>query len=172
MTDERLARAEDGYEAFALACLSSGEVTADDIKGYRYFIGRGVTADSALTAERYATETKQLIECADAAMAFALSLNDEACEAAAAAFRKRLVFSAANEWFDRVNADNKDAALDSFVKIAGDADAAPQLMRFARDEAYRVLTAEAPYDENANYVAWCKRALNLAKRAGIVHDES
>ena len=172
MTDERLARAEDGYEAFALACLSSGEVTADEIKGYRYFIGRGVTADSALTAERYATETKQLIECADAAMAFALSLNDKACEAAATAFRKRLVFSAANEWFDRVGDKDKDAALDSFVEIAGDAYAAPQLMRFARDEAFKALMAKAPYEENATYVAWYRRALDLAKRVGITHEES
>lgn len=172
MTGARLSRAEDGYEFLVLASLSSGEVTVDDIKGYRYFIGRGVTDDSTLTAERYASETKQLIECANAAMAFASILNDEACKAAAAAFRKRLVFSAANEWFDRVGGKDKDAALSSFVEIAGDADAAPQLMRFARDEAYRALTTKAPYDENADYVAWYECALNLAKRVGIVHDES
>lgn len=74
MTGERLERAEDGYETFVLASLSDGEVTRNDIAGYRYFIGRGVTRDTALDLATLASHAKEMHACSGAAKAYACEL--------------------------------------------------------------------------------------------------
>ena len=161
MTAERLGRAEDAYETFCLACLSNGEVTRDDIAGYLYYAGRGVTNDGMLSVEKYAAETSELMACADAAEKFAAALEDDACADAAAHLRGRLVFSAANELAEHVSAEDKGAAAQEFVHIVGTGSAA-ELMRLSRDDAYAHLQNKNPLAEDSDCVVWYRMAVEAA----------
>lgn len=142
MTGERLERAEDGYETFVLASLSDGEVTRNDIAGYRYFIGRGVTRDTALDLATLASHAKEMHACSGAAKAYACELGDDVCQASAHAFERHLVFSISNDWYDRVAPDDKYVAIRELADIMGGTLVATQLMRFVRDKAYEALLAE------------------------------
>lgn len=163
MTSERLSRAEDGYEAFVLASLSAGEVSHDEIAGYLYHIGRGVTSDRELTSDRFITETRDLLDCSRAAEDISASLGDEKVLAAARAFNDRLVESAANEWFERVPLAEKEKAFSAFVDLAGREEAATNLMRFARDLSYSALSKGEPYSETSLYAKWKARAEELMR---------
>ncbi len=168
MTDRRLARAEDAYELFALACLANGEVTHDEVVGYRYFLGRGVTSDAALSPEKFTAETEQLLACAEAAESFAEACSDDVCRRAAASLRERLVFSAANEWYERVAPGDKDAAAVELARIAGNGAAATELMRFSRDAAYAALRGDEVYSEDKDYAKWFSLAGELVSGQGEV----
>lgn len=171
MYDGRLGRAEDGYEFFVLACLSSGEITRDDIKGYLYHIGRGVTSDKAMCSDVYASETRELIDCANEAKSFAGDMGDSVCESAAQGFYNRLVFTASNEWYERVVDEDKDAAFQCFASLVGDDNASTQLMRFARDEAYRALDHGDRYSKRAAYVDWFEKANAMQARQDVENED-
>lgn len=162
MTDSRLARAEDAYELFCLASLSSGEVTHDEIKGYLYHIGRGVTNDRVLKLEKFASETVELMQCADAAAAFASELDDDAAKKAASTLRERLAFSAANECFGRLTAEDRKVGMTVLADAAGNALAATEVMRFARDAAYAALVSADSDSAGLGYQELFDRAESLA----------
>ncbi len=164
MTESRLSRAEDAYEFFALASLSSGEVTRDKIKGYLYHIGRGVTNDRKLSLEKFTAETVELMQCADAAETFAKKLDDDASRAAAVSLRERLAFSAANECFERLDPTDRNNGIEAFAHTVGNAIAATELMRFARDAAYADFANKIPYSVDSDYHVWFDLAKELATK--------
>lgn len=171
MTGERLERAEDGYETFVLASLSDGEVTRNDIAGYRYFIGRGVTRDTALDLATLASHAKEMHACSEAAKAYACELGDDVCQASAHAFERRLIFSISNDWYDRVAPDDKYVAIRELADIMGGTLVATQLMRFVRDKAYEALLAEKPLAGTEEFFAWRDLAKEMAASDQGVTDE-
>ena len=162
MTSERLGRSQDAYELLVLASLSSGEITHDDIRGYLYYYGRGVTSGRKLIVEKYAAETANFMQCADAAAAFANELDDNAAKKAASMLRERLAFSAANECFGRLAAEDREAGITVLADAAGNALAATELMRFARDAAYAALADEGSDPAALGYQELFDRAESLA----------
>ncbi len=174
MLNLRLERAEDAYELLVLAALSDGEVTRDEIKGYLYHIGRGVTNDQSLSLGRFASEARELMMCADAAERFANLEGSDSCKAAAAALRERLVSSAANEWYERVGEAEKLKAIEVFAEVAGRELVATELMRFARDAAYAAYSKGEPYSNGANYQVWfaCAERLALGGNGRLPKDYS
>ena len=161
MTSGRLSRAEDAYELLALACLANGEVTHDEIGGYRYYMGRGVTNDTVLSAAQFASDVEELLACAEAAEVFAEACSDGVCRSAASTLRERLVFSAANEWHERVSAGDKDEAAEAFIRIVGKGAAAAEFMRFARDASYAALQNGESYLDDKDYERLFVLASNL-----------
>ena len=139
MTDNRLERAEDGYEFFVLASLSQTEVTRNDIVGYKYFLGRGVTTGSELTLEAFRRSSRQVCECYDAVCAFAASTGDLHMVHCAEGFKARTIFSLANEWYERVSKSDKIPAADAAYRIVDPVEFAAHLYRFVRDRAYALL---------------------------------
>ena len=168
MCHTRLGRGQDAYEALALMCLANGEVTHDEIKAYRYFLGRGITKSGAITLPNYVRETEQILEIAQAALDFAAMCADDECVEAAAALRERLVFTAANEWHDRVSDEDKDAGIRELARIAGSHSAATELMRFARDASYAALQEGKSYSEDGVYAKWLSLAEELVAGEGSV----
>ncbi len=171
MADTRLGRAEDGYETFVLASLSDGEVTRNDIKGYRYFIGRGVTRDSSLSPEVFLAHSREMHDCSEAAKAHARAMGDEVCLESARAFERRLVFSMANDWYDRVSDDDKSATIRNLADIVGGSLVATQLMRFVRDKAYEALLAERRLTGKEVFMVWHRLAKELAASDAGLTDE-
>ena len=163
MSENRLERAEDAYEFLVLASMSNGEITHDEIRGYLYHMGRGITNSRKLSLEEYATETAALMKCADAAEEFVDSEGDDLCKKSAAILRGRLASSAANDWFERIDQAEKLEAMEMFAQIVGCELAATELMRFARDAAYASYIDGELYSNETNYQVW----FNLAERLAV-----
>ena len=171
MVDERLDRAEDGYEMFVLASLSAGEVSRNDIRGYRYFMGRGVTASSELSPSEFEVNALAMRRCYEAAKAYAATSGEALLEQCAESFRRKLVFSLANEWYERVRDANKLVAAKAMAEAVGAEPTAAQLMRFVRDEAYGMLQRDEPLRGDEPLVGWYRLAEELAPGLAGVEGE-
>ena len=162
MTDLRLERAEDGYEYLVIASLMQTEVTRNDIKGYRYFIGRGVTNVDELSIDGFARTARQLRDCYTAAISYAQSIGDEIVLLCAEGFKKRVIYSLSNDLFDRVPKKEKLGAVDIAYTTVDAVEFAAHIHRFVRDCAYALLQAgdvEAMRDSDVD--AWYAKAKEL-----------
>lgn len=171
MTDARLERAEDGYEMFVLASLSNGEVSHNEILGYRYFMGRGVTASTELAPAAFEMNALGMRRCYEAAKAYAAECEEPLLERCAESFRRKLVFSLANEWYERVSDKDKLIAAKAMAEAVGPEPTAAQLMRFVRDAAYGMLQHDEPLKGDEPLVGWYRLAEELAPGLDQVEGE-
>lgn len=126
LSQKRLTVGEDGYEFFALASQSRGEVVRDSIVGYKYFIGRGLTSTDEMSVDAFQKKAHQIAEVIEETNKFAGAHNTQPTHTTqpldlapfAQGFSQRLIFSLANEWYERVSSENKvqaaQAAFDVF----------------------------------------------------------
>lgn len=162
MTGARLERAEDGYEYLVVASLMQAEITRNDIIGYRYFIGRGVTSGDTLSVDTFGRSARQIRDCYDAAISYAQSMGDEVVLSCAKGFKARVIYSLANEWVERVSAADKLAAADIAYDAVDAVEFAAHIFRFVRDRAYALLQAGDVEAMRASDVdAWYAKAKEL-----------
>lgn len=172
MSKERLERAEDGYEMFVLASCSNGEITRNDIVGYKYFMGRGVTNSTQLNLDSFTRTVINTAACSAETCKYAYRSGKDSLIKYAKSFEKKLLFSLSNEWYERVSDDDKPAAAELMAQHFSKIDVAAQIMRFVRDESYKALCSETKISsENLSYFEWKKIAENLANQAGDITDE-
>lgn len=136
MTDERLNRAEDGYECFVIAAEAQSSVGAEDIRGYVYHYGCGITGASKIRAGRFGEFSEYFKECIDATASYVREVNSSSVSKAFDGFRHKMYELLANDWSVRVPEDEKDEAASLFVEHCGAAVVARELWRFVRDRAY------------------------------------
>lgn len=139
MVSYRLEYGEDGYEYFVAASLMQRETTRNDILGYKYFLGRGVTNGDRLSLESFERLARQVRDSCDAVIAYAQSTCDQVVRSCAKGFAARMVFSLANEWYERVSESDKMPAVDAAYRIVDPVEFATHLYRFVRDRAYALL---------------------------------
>ena len=136
MTDERLNRAEDGYECFVIAAEARSSIGAEDIRGYIYHYGCGITGESKISAGRFGEFAQYFKECIDAAKDYVRTHGSPFVAKAFKGFRHKMYELLANDWNVRVPEAEKDEAAGLFVEHCGAAVAARELWRFVRDGAY------------------------------------
>ena len=139
MVGYRLEYGEDGYEYFVAASLMQNEATRNDIIGYKYYLGRGVTNGDGLSSEAFERLAYQVRDSCDAVIAYAQSMDDQVVRSCAKGFTARMVFSLANEWYERVFESDKMLAVDAAYQIVDPVEFAAHLYRFVRDRAYALL---------------------------------
>lgn len=162
MTGARLERAEDGYEYLVVASLMQTEITRNDIVGYKYFIGRGVTSGDMLSVESFGRSARQIRDCYDAAISYAQSTGDEVVLSCAKGFKARVIYSLANEWFERVSDADKLVAADVAYDAVDAVEFAAHVHRFVRDRAYALLQAgDVDAMRASDVAAWYAKAKEL-----------
>lgn len=162
MIDGRLTRAEDSYELYVIASIAKGESSANEIDGYLYHIGRGVTGSAELSSAEFIRSAKNVKTCCEAILTYAVSCSNEFYLECAEGLNAMLFESVANEWFERVPDSEKEQAALWLGEVFGGYEVAGELMRFVRDEAYRLLDERCNYSDLERFVAWKKIAERLA----------
>ncbi|MDO4589846.1 MAG: DUF4422 domain-containing protein [Slackia sp.] len=140
----RLGGCEDGYEYFVLASFAAREATVNDVKGYRYHLGRGATNSNAIDKDAYLDEAALCARSCDATMRYAA--RDPFLEKLARDFKAKVMETLANSWHERVPGDQQFDTAEKLAGIIGFDQASVNLMRFVRDEAYASLTHDAPLE--------------------------
>lgn len=161
MARRRLESAEDGYEYFVLACNENREITANDIKGYLYRIGRGSTNERKLGIDDFSIYALSLFECKDAANEYAAEDGDPAIAECASDFGDRLLETLMTDWHDRVIDAEKVAAARYIASLFGADKVAEQLFRLVRDDAYALLDRGESCKGNEPFFSWMMVAEEL-----------
>lgn len=162
MVDDRLERAEDSYEYFVIASMARLEETANDIVAYRYYLGRGVTGSSALSADSFIAVARRFRDCYDAACKYSSDKNKR-IRLCANGLRDKLVEAVANEWHERVHDEEKIEAGKRLAEVIGDVPTAAHIMRFVRDEAYSMIANGHESGRYRKLLAWKHLAESLVQ---------
>ncbi len=139
MTTECLDYAEDAYENFVMSVLAKTADTLDEVKGYIYYYGRGITGSSALSKDEYAHICNGFRDSFSAMKEFAQTRPSAVLDEALSGFSETNNMALSSEWFLRVTPEDKPIAIDVFAKIFGEGAAAFHCYRFLRDRAYELL---------------------------------
>ena len=162
MTGTRLDIAEDGYEYFILASLASCETTDNNIIGYRYNLGRGITNQQKLTTDEYLEIAAKYKAAWCATFEFVEASGDKQLMSLAKGFEAKLIEALTNDWHERVFAEDKISSAHGLTNIIGPLNTAAELMRFARDEAYEIWTTDGHLSSDASLLGWFNLAEQLA----------
>lgn len=162
MTDTRLERAEDAYEMFVLCTLADSCAPAEDIRGYRYHYGIGVTGVSQISAQRFGEFCNQFHACITASEDFAKThAAIDSIDDCLAGLKHKSIELLANDWLTRVPEEEKLAAAQQMNDVFGADTTCREIWRFVRDRAYSfVATSTAPEDANPLY-AWADIATTI-----------
>lgn len=166
MTDERLERAEDGYEVFVVSDMARRSVGLETCRGYIYHYGVGVTGVSGITASRFGEFCQQFGACIDATAAYAARGGRPELSSSLSGMRRKMLELLANDLLDRVPASEWDQGSAHLADAFGPAAAARELWRFVRDRAYRFASAGElpPADDRLH------RLVSVAERTDAVID--
>lgn len=162
MTDDRLGRAQDGYESFVIACLANEQITANDVVALDYYYGRGLNGSALLSCESFERGAWGFQKCIDAIAHFAAESERPAVKDAFAGAKAKLLQLLMNDWLYRVPGQEKMAAAQRLTDIIGPSETATELMRLARDEAYRVWDEGGSLEENPHITEWFDFARRVA----------
>ena len=164
MTGSRLERAEDCYEFLVIADHARDQLTANQVRALRYHYGRGVTGTSLIDSDTFRRFCAQFGECLEAIRSYAAP-RGEAFDPLVDGAASKLLDLIMNDWHRRVSDEDKPACARAAASILGAASIASQLMRLSRDDAYAVLSADAPFNGTWSFVEWFHLADELADQA-------
>ena len=164
MTEQRLDRAEDCYEVLVLADHIEGEFTANDIRGLKYFYGRGVTGTSQIEIGVFQKFVDQFQECIVAMEDYArMSLPGRDIQSYVEGAKPKLLDLLMNDWSIRVTESEQGRAARYAAKVIGDEPIACQLMRLTRDEAYSDWLDGVLVTGHERYFSWFRLAEDLVR---------
>ena len=143
MSRKRLERAEDAYEYLVIASTLARECTRNDLVGYVYHMGRGVTNSRGLTVEEFERLARAYQGCVDAARTFAAADGRDCVARACEGLAYKLYETVGNDWNGRVDSACAVQAARAFARACGAPVAAAQVARCGRDAAWSVLQGEA-----------------------------
>ena len=142
MTDARLDRAEDSYEVFVLSSLAETASGAEDLRGYIYHYGCGVTGTSEISAERFGTFSEQFSACINAARRFVQNDFSPVGEECFEGMCHKLYELLANDLFVRVPREQEVMGAALMSESLGASVTARELWRLVRDSAYDLLSSD------------------------------
>lgn len=159
MVDKRLDRAEDGYECFVLCDQIKSCAFFNDIQGYIYRYGAGITGSSKIDIGTFDSFCHQFDECVKETLAYVEQHGDAYLFRAYEGMRRKMLELLSNEILVRVDPSEWREAIGCFSRTFGPDAALRELYRFACDEAYPfVKTRSVPSSDNHLYLF-----LDLAK---------
>lgn len=141
--DGYLIRAEDCYEYFVILAHKPTSCYARTLAGYRYFYGRGMTGDTALSLEAYNRSCFNLARCHQTLfdrIPELLALPDAfSAETLYRCFKGSLaqcLMLMGNELYERFEPSQRRQAASIFARHFGPLRAAGELWRHTRDNSY------------------------------------
>lgn len=166
MTDNRLDRAEDCYEVLVLADHVNEELTANEIRGLRYFYGRGVTGTSLIKVSEFNKFVDQFQECIDAMEEYAhLSNSGRDVQTYVDDGKLKLYDLLMNDWSIRLREDDQEQAARYASSVVGALPVATQLMRLSCDESYAAWGSGLSINGQERYISWFHLAEELANNS-------
>ena len=166
MTDDRLGRAQDGYEAFVALSMANSQITRNDIVGVRYFLGRGLNSGTELSVESFAKAGHGFWDAVVHMEEFAKTYEGGDFSAGYSGGRSKMYELLFNDWLVRVADENKVAAANAVAEFAGGDVVACELMRLARDRAYELLMNDGLPEANDQLYTWYEAAKKLSAECG------
>ena len=155
MTDTRLERAEDAYEMFVLCALADSCAPAEDIRGYRYHYGIGVTGVSQISAQRFGEFCNQFHACITASEDFAKThAAIDSIDDCLAGLKHKSIELLANDWLTRVPEEEKLAAAQQMNDAFGADTTCREIWRFVRDRAYSYLDSNTLPEKQDEMFSW------------------
>lgn len=158
----RLVHGEDAYEWLVIASLAQVEHFANHIRGYRYFLGRGVTTFAHVAAEQFVQLADAHAQTLAAAEKWAVEFQGFSLTPCVAGLRERTIELLAGDWYVRVAAADKELTMRHMVKLFGAVQIAGELMRLVRDTAYADWDHGRGLNLEAEYLTWYRWAVDLA----------
>lgn len=117
MTNERLERAEDGYECLVISALAHTYRSCKECRGYKYHYGRGVTGTNQITVQKYADFCQQFARCFAAAQDFTNQHQDLDLQDCTDGYRWKATEILANDLNIRVPDVAKADAIQAMIKV-------------------------------------------------------
>ena len=155
MTDTRLERAEDAYEMFVLCALADSCAPAEDIRGYRYHYGIGVTGVSQISAQRFGEFCNQFHACITASEDFAKThAAIDSIDDCLAGLKHKSIELLANDWLTRVPEEEKLAAAQQMNDVFGADTTCREIWRFVRDRAYSYIQSNTLPEKQDEMFSW------------------
>ncbi|MCI6575030.1 MAG: glycosyltransferase [Arcanobacterium sp.] len=161
-TDCRLGRGEDAYEWLVIASLAGTERFRNDIVGYRYYLGRGITTFATMSAGQFRELSNQYQELLTAAAQWADSFEKFSLAPCVAQLRVRIIEMLAGDWAERVESADKKSMAQYMAQLFGAETVAAELMRLVRDSAYAQWDTGREFDSEAEYLLWYRWAVDFA----------
>lgn len=161
MTDERLGRGQDSYEWMVIASLSNIEENNNDLIGYRYYFGRGITTESHQTVAAFMRQARQYLSIIEAAKTYDNGSVPFDMRPYSNGLSTKLLYTLTNDWLSRVPDQDKEFAARQWAELFGDDIVASELARISRDHAYRVWDQHLPFDGTEPFVHWLELAQSL-----------
>ena len=161
MTDERLERAEDGYECFVISALARSSRPFKHCRGYLYHYGRGITGTGVISPEIFARFCRQFGQCFDAAARFSRDHSYLCLERCLQGFIEKGTELLMNDWHVRLDDDAKMGVLPELVDVIGADALSVELMRFVRDDAYALWVNYGILDSGSQIEKWARSARSL-----------
>lgn len=171
MPEERMGFGEDGYEHFVISSFVEKPMIANNIIGYQYNLGSGVTSSGDLGREQWRRIADSYSRVIDLVFEFSESNgSDEMCRAARG-FAAKLSESLMNDWHGRCSHDESHGDFIYAGNAVGDVCVAAQLMRIVRDEAYRLWERDGLMTGEEEFVAWYREAKVLGGNAAATDSQ-
>lgn len=161
MSSERMGRGQDAYEHFVLASLATRPHFNNDIRGYKYFLGRGITSSSDLSLEDWSKALFSYLNCSNLCYEYASGLETKGALAAAEGLRIKLLEGLMNDWRARLNPASQTEAIGLASAHFGSVETSAQIMRIVRDDAYSMLANGRVLSSSSKLLAWYNLALEI-----------
>lgn len=171
MTASRMDVVEDGYEMLVIASYAKGEITRNDLLYYRYMVGRGVTNSRKLAADDFDDCSMKISSAIEELHHFAKNSDSPLIKEAVDNYIYQIVYTHMNDWYARVEDGEKRMALEGSLPYLPSEYIASNLMRFARDLAYKALENGKSIDGRDDCVQWYMAAAKLAQESGCESEE-
>lgn len=136
MTNDRMGRAQDGYECFVALAEADSQLTCNDIVGLKYYLGRGVNSGSKMSPDSFLRSAQGFWSSVTHMADFSENFNKFDLSMAFSGGKTKLMDLLFNDWFVRVDNSNKIDAAKKAASVVGDLEAAEQVLRLTRDAAY------------------------------------
>ena len=166
MTDERLERAEDGYECFVISSLARSSRPFKSCRGYLYHYGRGITGTGTIAAEVFMRFCEQFGQCFDAARRFSRDHSHLRLTQCLEGFVEKGTELLMNDWHVRLSDEDKMNVLPKLVDTIGADALSVELMRFVRDDAYALWVSYRVLGKDSQLDAWASAAQSLREGLG------
>lgn len=158
MATERLERAEDSYETLVFDSLASEESTHNEIRGYNYYLGRGIINYEGISREKYLHEVECARRCMDAAKAWADSSSSSLIPEAYEGLKAKLLEILVNDWGSRVKPGDRVFSAYEIARVLGKNEVATNIMRLARDRVYDLWVNGKPLESDSVPQKWANLA--------------
>lgn len=162
MSDSRLGRGQDSYEWLVIASLADTEVFHDEVIGYRYYLGRGITTFEPMSDQKFVSLSSNYGTLIRTASEYASTFSNFDLSPCIAELRRRLLEMLFGDWYVRLSDKDKLSVLAEMQKDFTRIEIATELMRLTRDDAYSRWVAGDSFNKNARYVHWKEIAETIA----------